>query len=160
MFEISLEHDTRIGLDVATSYLYEDPYWNGRKYSKIKNHCKLFTSYTLANIQFLVSYLNFVSIYDVITKQFVKHFDFNARCMKLFRTEKSDMGSGVNLDSTQALILVHLDNGEVAVIEIEKNLDTGEESYVLRNDRLKLPGRILSIVSDTRDYASHFVLTE
>eukprot|EP00347_Sterkiella_histriomuscorum_P010355 403376619 len=160
IFSIELIHDTRVGVDVATNYLYEDPYWHSRQYGLIKDHVRIFTGYTLANIQFFVSYLNFVSVYDVITKQFIQHFEFNSRCMKLFRTEKSDYGSGVNNDSSQGLVLVHLENGEIAIIEIDKDEETGNDRYTLRDQRDKLPGRIISIVSDTRDYASHFILAE
>lgn len=119
-------------MDVAQNYLYEEPYWRGRMYGLIKDHCRLFTSYTLSNIYFLVSYLNFVSVYDVITKMFIKHFEFNSRCMKLFRTERSDYGSGVNLDSSQALICVHLENNEIAIIEVAKDEATGDDTYTVR----------------------------
>lgn len=131
-WEIQLKHDTRIGTDVAVNYLYEEPYWNSRHYHLMRDHVKLFTSYTLSNIQFFVSYLNFVSVYDVITKTFIKHFEFNSRCMKLFKTEKSDFGSGVNLDSSQGLVLVHLENEEMAIIEVEVDAETGDDNYKLR----------------------------
>jgi len=63
-----LKNEQRVGPDVGVSYLFEQPYWDARKYNLCKEHVKLFTSFTLSNTSFFVSYLNFVSVYDVISK--------------------------------------------------------------------------------------------
>lgn len=72
-----MSFDTRIGTDVADKFTYEEPYWHARQYNLIKDRVKLFTSFTLASTSFFVSYLNFVSIYDVIKKQFIDHIYFD-----------------------------------------------------------------------------------
>lgn len=158
--EIDLHHGIRIGMDVSSSYLFDEPFWISRHYHLMRDHVQLFTSYTLSNIQFFISYLNFVSVYDVISKTYIKHFEFNHRVMRLFRTEKSDFGSGVNLDSSQGIVLVHLENDDLAIIDVEVDEETGNDTYKLRDYREKLEGTIKRIVTDTRDFASHFISAE
>jgi len=68
IYEVDLKNDIRVGTDVAINFTFIENYWDSRKYNLCKEHVKLFTSFTLANTSFFVSYLNFVSVYDVITK--------------------------------------------------------------------------------------------
>lgn len=118
-----MNNDIRVGLDVANNYLYTEAYWTARKYNLIKDHVKLFTSFTLSNTSFFVSYLNFVSIYDVISKTFIEHLMFESKCQKLFRTENNNQRSSLG-EFIRGIVGVHLDTGDMVLIESEVDLNT------------------------------------
>ncbi|CDW84531.1 wd-40 repeat protein [Stylonychia lemnae] len=157
IYEVDLKNDIRVGTDVAVNYTFMDNYWDGRKYSLIRDHVKLFTSFTLANTSLFVSYLNFVSVYDVISKQFRQHLVFKDQCMKLFRTERTDYNSSQGGQLSNGIIGVHLSSGVVALIEPKMDEITGNDDWQLTGHEARIDGQIETIVSDTRDFASHFI---
>lgn len=84
---MDISYDSRIGEDIGTRFNYEQIYWDKRIYNMIKGHVKLFTTFTVAATTMFIGYMNFVTIYNVATKEFVKHMTFDHLVRYLFRTD-------------------------------------------------------------------------
>ena len=66
ILEVALSSNQRIGVDVGRPCRFKNDKWNQYMYDLTRYKVRLFTSLTLINTSFFVSYNKVVSMYDVI----------------------------------------------------------------------------------------------
>jgi len=63
-----LKWDSRIGMDIAETYHYNDQTWDSIKFMLIKEKARIFSAMTLVDTTFFFSFNNIVSNFDIIRK--------------------------------------------------------------------------------------------
>jgi hypothetical protein len=81
--------------------------WDLLPLDSVKHHVRVFNSMILGRRSFLVSHSNFVSIYDLIKNEWVKHMEFEGKVRFLLRDYEV---------SGSRKVFVVLDNGKIYMI--------------------------------------------
>ena len=115
----------------------------------IKHHVRVFNSMILGRRSFLVSHSHFVSIYDLIKNDWVKHMEFESKVKVLLR-DYEEMGS--------RKVFVVLDNGKIFMIE-QDNSTIFKEWQLVKDVMFPYQGIVKQICSDFVDLCFHCVRT-
>jgi len=123
--------------------------WDLLNLDCIKNHARLFNSLILGRRSFLVSHTNFVSIYDLIRNDWVKHMEFDGKVRFLLRDYEVE-GS--------RKVYVVLDNGKILMIE-QDNSSIFKEWQLVKDVQFTYKGEIKQVCSDFVDICYHCIKT-
>lgn len=79
-------------------------------------NCRLFTSYALINTSFFVAHQNIISLFDIVSKTWMKHFIVTKDVLKVFRNEKDDINFNLG---------IYTAGGGIEIIDSVDTSDTG-----------------------------------
>ena len=156
IYQLDVKWGTRLSQDIASVYLYKASYWENISYSLIKNHVKLFDSFTIADTSFLICFDNIVFIYDIIRKIWTQQIYLKEKVKKLFRSERPKESV---FSENLSLVSAYCESGQIYVLEQERDPLNDRIKWKLTDKVLEIKGKIEFIVTDTRDYTSHFIQT-
>ncbi len=124
--------------------------WSTHFYDLIRYYVKIFTKITLVNTNFFVAFNKVVSIYDIVKKEWKSHFFFSHDVIEVFRNQKKSKNKDVN-------VAAYLDNGDLKIID---TIDVNGDNWGLKDQTLRIEGKVETIVSDWRDISSHYIMTK
>jgi hypothetical protein len=147
---VDTKWDTRVGLEVAEDYKPKDPTDYKRVFHRmICNHFKFYPSYILINTTFFLAHGNIISVFDIIKKEWIKHFFVEEKVVKVFRNEKSE--HNYNLGA-------YLDNGKINLIDSEDTTDPTK--WEMKNNKFATKGKLISMGSDMEHYRMLYIITD
>ena len=147
-FVVDTKWDTRVSMEVAEEVTLTTKDWDKIFYRTIANNFKFYPSYCLINTSFFLAHGNIISLFDIIKKDWVKHFFVEEKVLKVFRNEKAD--HEYNLGA-------YLDNGRIKLIDSEDTTDP--ELWEMKLNKYGTAGTLISMGSDMEHYRMLYILT-
>lgn len=102
----------------------------------------------MINTSFFLAHGNIISLFDIIKKEWVKHFYVEEKVLKVFRNEKAD--HEYNLGA-------YLDNGRIKLIDSEDTTDPN--LWDMKLNKYGTAGSLISMGTDMEHYRMLYVLT-
>lgn len=128
---IDTKYDIRVGVDVGENFESTEDQWNDIFYGVLMENCRLFTSYALINTSFFVAHQNIISLFDIVSKTWMKHFIVTKDVLKVFRNEKDDINFNLG---------IYTKGGGIEIIDSVDTSDTG--NWKKQSNSYKTSGEI------------------
>lgn len=123
--------------------------WDLLPLDGVKNYVRVFNSMILGRRSFIVSHSTFVSIYDLIKNEWVKHIEFEAKVRSVLRDYEV---------SGSRKVFVVLDNGKIYMLFQDRD-SIFKEWNIVKDVAFEYKGQVKQICSDFVDLCFHCIKT-